>query len=64
MNKKAYISPSLKVLHLTASCVFAMSDVTDEGRGIGYGGVDEDGVIIPSVNSWNSWEEDFWSSRE
>ena len=58
--KKIYITPSIEVVDYSTETMMATSGVSSN-NGIGFGGVDEDGSIVPSSNdrrdSWgNLWD--------
>lgn len=58
--KKIYITPSIEVVDYSTETMMAASGVSSN-NGIGFGGVDEDGSIVPSSNdrrdSWgNLWD--------
>ncbi len=56
--KTTYITPYMVVLELATETMIATSGVNSEG--IGYGGVDEDGSIIPSSNDRRGAWGDLW----
>lgn len=56
--KTTYITPDMVVLELATETMIATSGVNSEG--IGYGGVDEDGSIIPSSNDRRGAWGDLW----
>ena len=59
MKKKGYETPKTFVVSLYNMNVLCVSDVTS-GIGINYGGVDDEGVIIPSARKRVFlWENDF-----
>lgn len=44
--KNSYESPQMKVYVLKTTALLAASGIKDPEEGIGYGGVDHDGVIF------------------
>ena len=64
--KKNYIAPNTEITEIELQQLIANSPgVTAEEKGIGYGGVDEDGEMNPSSRRrrrrdvWDDEEEDF-----
>ena len=41
--KKEYFQPSIKIVKVKMASLICLSGVNSPGKGIGYGGVDEDG---------------------
>ena len=63
MKKLQYIQPTVEVTETMFSQMLAESGVTgsiDSGDGPGYGGVDDDGNLNPSVKG-ESWT-DIWDN--
>lgn len=60
--KTLYITPSVEILELSAENMIATSGVYSDG--IGYGGVDEDGTIVPSAKGRRGSWGDLWSGEE
>ncbi len=59
--KKTYITPSQKVVKLDTVKVLAQSGVYSQfGSGIGFGGVDTGGTIVPNVKPKNSQLDNVW----
>ena len=56
--KKTYIAPALKVVKLNTERMIAQSVSSD--LGIGYGGVDTGGTIIPGVKQNNGLLDNLW----
>ena len=60
--KKRYVIPQIDIVRLQNESPLAASGVTANNN-IGYGGVDEEGELEPSVKlndphvQWESWEE-------
>ena len=44
-NKKLYTTPKMKGYEMEPQVLLAGSGVESSGRGIGYGGIDDDGDI-------------------
>ena len=51
MKRKEYMTPSMEVVKIKATTLLAVSGVTSND--IDYGGVDEDGTIIPAAPSFS-----------
>ncbi len=63
MSRKKYITPEVFVANLDFQNVLCLSDVTSD-KGIGYGGVDEDGSVDPSAPKMeNPWTAPSWESE-
>lgn len=60
--KTLYITPSVEILELSVENMIATSGVNSDG--IGYGGVDEEGTLIPSSNGRRGGWGDLWSGEE
>lgn len=59
--KKKYITPGVTVVRIQQVLPLATSGVgVDSPYGIGYGGVDNDGIAVPEVRQINSAWEDEW----
>ena len=59
--KKTYIIPNISVLHIQTERIIAGSGAITSGKGMGYGGVDTDGSIDPSVKRQGGfWDDDDW----
>lgn len=64
--RKEYIQPILRNYHLFSNCNICdgsptvTGDTPGGGSGPGYGGVDEEGEIDPSVKPVNEWETGLW----
>ncbi len=61
--KKTYRQPVTETVSTEPQQLLAGSGV--EGKlgdtlEIGFGGVDEDGLIDPSANSFGGWDDDSW----
>ena len=56
--KKTYIAPALKVVKLNTERMIAQSVSSD--LGIGYGGIDVGGVVIPGVKQDNPLLNNVW----
>ncbi len=58
MKRNEYKTPKTSVVCLWSSNVLCLSDVTSD-KGIGYGGVDDSGSIIPSTREKDTyWDSD------
>ena len=57
--KTKYIAPCIVILEIIVGKMIATSGVY--GDGIGYGGIDEDGIIVPSSNDRRSDWGDPWN---
>ncbi len=51
--KEKYVSPSLTMMELEAGKMFCTSRGVTSSKGIGYGGEDEDGDIVPESRTWS-----------
>ncbi|MCR5132219.1 MAG: hypothetical protein K6C10_12270 [Prevotella sp.] len=51
MKKIVYIAPEVKVKALYMEQLMAGSGVTADDQGIGYGGVDDGGSMVPDAKS-------------
>ena len=59
--KKNYIAPLMSMEDLTLGTIIAQSGgVTATGQGLGYGGIDTNGKMDPSVKERNEWEDGLW----
>jgi len=62
--KKNYIAPNVEITEIELQQLIAVSGVSSEGKGIGYGGVDEEGTKDPAARRrrrkdvWDDEEED------
>ena len=56
--KKTYIAPVMKVVKLNTVRIIAQS-VSSE-LGIGYGGVDVGGTVVPGVKQNNGLRDNLW----
>ena len=56
--KKTYITPALKIVKLNTERMIAQSVSSD--LGIGYGGVDTGGTIVPGVKQNNGLLDNLW----
>ena len=56
--KKTYIAPAIKVVKLNAERMIAQSVTSDFG--IGYGGVDVGGSVVPGVKQNNGLLDNLW----
>lgn len=61
--KKVYLSPNCFVLHMQSVQMISASGVKgDSSRGIGYGGVDENGSLEADTKKFNTnfdWDENW-----
>lgn len=65
LMKKDYIQPSLLsdpllIQHFICADSPNVTGDTGSGNGPGYGGVDEEGEVDPSIKAWNEWETGLW----
>lgn len=59
--KKKYITPRMWIVELQHIRPLATSGVgVDSPYDIGYGGVDNDGIVVPEVRQINGAWEDEW----
>ena len=59
--KKTYIAPALKVVKLNTERMIAQSGVYSQyNTGIGYGGVDVGGSVVPGVKQNNGLLDNLW----
>lgn len=56
--KKIYISPEIIVLQLHCRQLLSTSGVTS--KNIGYGGVDEDGLLNPEAKRATIFDDEEW----
>ncbi len=56
--KKTYIAPAIKVVKLNTERMIAQSVSSD--LGIGYGGVDVGGSVVPGVKQNNGLLDNLW----
>ena len=55
-----YITPRMEVVDYSTETMIAASGVGSEDTGIGFGGVDEEGSIVPSSNDRRGAWGDLW----
>lgn len=58
--KKTYIAPALKVVKLNTERMIAQSGGAYSDLGIGYGGVDVGGTVVPGVKQNNGLLDNLW----
>ena len=58
--KKTYLKPLTEVVIMGKQTIICASDGVTSGKGIGYGGVDEDGEKDPSARR----RRDVWDDEE
>lgn len=62
MDKKGYVSPVMACVAMDGLQVVCQSNgVTGNGdvvSGVGYGGVDEGGTVVPSTKEFNNFNEE------
>ena len=61
--KKTYITPKMEIEVAEPQQFLTESTVTgtiDSKLEIDYGGVDEEGSIDPSANSFGGWDDEAW----
>ncbi len=62
--KKTYLQPLTKVVMMGTQTIVCASKGVTSGKGIGYGGVDEEGEKDPASrrrrNVWDDEEEEEW----
>jgi len=58
MMKRLYIKPSLVVVATATTELIMASGVSEPEKGIGYGGVDTEGVKQPSVRRYDAWGDE------
>ena len=60
--KTKYIAPCMEIQEIIVEKMIATSGVY--GNGIGYGGIDEDGIIVPSSNDRRGSWGDLWNYKK
>ena len=55
--KKKYLQPSVSMDNMALQVILAVSGVTSD-KGIGYGGIDENGTKDPSSRSLGLWDDE------
>ena len=64
--KKIYFPPKIEIDEITGLTLLqtasgsGVTGVMDDALEIGYGGVDENGDLAPSSNSFGGWDDDKW----
>ena len=58
--KKTYIAPAVKIVKLNTERMIAQSGGAHSDLGIGYGGIDVGGVVIPGVKQDNPLLNNVW----
>lgn len=56
--KKRYITPVADIAEIRTVQMLNASGVSDEEKGIGYGGIDEEGELEPAARRRDVWEDD------
>ena len=56
--KKTYLQPSAEMDNMETESMICSSPGVTSDRGIGYGGVDEDGSLDPASRRYSIWEEE------
>jgi hypothetical protein len=56
--KKNYIQPSVSMDKMGIQVILAGSPGVTSNKGIGYGGVDVDGIKDPASRQWDMWDDE------
>ena len=68
--KKIYITPVIEIEKVIGDILLAGSGVTGQVElqnqsyeDLSYGGIDEEGNLDPSANSYGCWDDDSWGKN-